>query len=143
MTVSHILRGKPGATITANPQNTIREIAKTLAERRIGAVIILNSHGKIEGIISERDVVRCIANDGPAALDHKVAQVMTKNVKTCAENDSESELMAMMTENRIRHLPVVTDGKLIGMISIGDLVKFRIEAIEREAAEMKAYIAGN
>jgi CBS domain-containing protein len=141
MSVAHILSTKSRDVITAKSQDTVRSIAQTLATKRIGAVVILNDTGRIEGIISERDVVRCVAMDGIGALDLKVSSVMTAKVKTCAESDSESELMAMMTENRIRHLPVVHNGKLTGMISIGDLVKFRIEAIEREAADMKAYIS--
>ncbi len=141
MSVAHILSTKSRDVITAKSQDTVRSIAQTLATKRIGAVVILSATGKIEGIISERDVVRCIALDGAGALDLEVSSVMTAKVKTCSETDSESELMAMMTENRIRHLPVVHNGKLTGMISIGDLVKFRIEAIEREAADMKAYIS--
>lgn len=141
MSVSHILRGKSGGTITAKSTDKVRSIAQTLAEKRIGAIVIVNKDGGIEGIVSERDVVRCIAKDGAAALDFAVSQVMTSKVKTCTESDSEIEIMALMTENRIRHLPVVNAGKLIGMISIGDVVKNRIEAIEREANDMKAYIA--
>jgi CBS domain-containing protein len=141
MPVSHILRTKGRDVVSAKPEDTIRSVAQTLTNRRIGAVVILNDEDHIAGIISERDVVRCIAVDGAAALDFKLAKVMTTKVRTCTESDSEAELMAMMTESRIRHLPVVTKGKLAGMISIGDLVKFRIEAIEREAEEMKTYIA--
>ncbi len=141
MSVSHILRAKGSGTITAKSTDKVRSIAQTLAEKRIGAIVIVNAQGSIEGIVSERDVVRCIAKDGAGGLDLTVAQVMTSKVKTCSESDSEIELMALMTENRIRHLPVVKDKKLIGMISIGDVVKYRIEAIEREANDMKAYIA--
>ena len=115
-------------------------VSTHIAINRIGtanssktAIVILNESGKIEGIVSERDVVRCLATEGAKALDVPVSKIMTKGVKTCSEDDSESELMALMTENRIRHLPVVNHGKLVGMISIGDVVKFRIEAIEREA----------
>jgi signal-transduction protein with cAMP-binding, CBS, and nucleotidyltransferase domain len=141
MTVSHILSAKGRDVVTAKSDDTIRSVAQTLANRRIGAVIILNDAGRIEGIISERDVVRCIAADGAGALDFKVSKVMTSKVKTCTEADSEAELMVMMTENRIRHLPVVSHGKLAGMISIGDVVKYRIQAIEHEAEDLKAYIA--
>ena len=143
MSVSHILKSKGRDTITAKSQDSLRDIAQTLASKRIGAIVILSSTGKIEGIVSERDVVRCLAAEGAKALDVPVSKIMTKGVKTCGENDSETELMALMTENRIRHLPVVDHGKLVGMISIGDVVKFKIEAIEREAADMKAYIAGS
>ncbi len=143
MSVSHILKSKGSDVITAKPQDHLRDIAQTLASKRIGAIVILSSSGKIEGIVSERDVVRCLAAEGAKALEVPVSKIMTKGVKTCNESDSEIELMALMTENRIRHLPVVDHGKLVGMISIGDVVKFRIEAIEREAADMKAYIAGS
>ncbi len=143
MSVSHILKSKGRAVITALSRDSLGSIAQTLAAKRIGAIVILNESGKIEGIVSERDVVRCLAAEGAKALDVPVSKIMTKGVKTCSDDDSETELMAMMTENRIRHLPVVDKGKLTGMISIGDVVKFRIEAIEREAADMKAYIAGS
>ena len=143
MSVSHILKSKGRDVITAKSQDHLRDIAQTLASKRIGAIVILSNTGKIEGIVSERDVVRCLAAEGAKALEVPVSKIMTKGVKTCNESDSETELMALMTENRIRHLPVVDQGKLVGMISIGDVVKFRIEAIEREAADMKAYIAGS
>ncbi len=142
MSVSHILKHKGGDIVTASQSDSVKSIAETLAKKRIGAVIITDANGKIAGIVSERDVVRCLAEKGGEALLLNVAAIMTKNVKTCSVTDSETELMAMMTENRIRHLPVVAQGNLVGMISIGDVVKFRIEAIERDAADMKAYIAG-
>lgn len=143
MTVSHILNAKGRDVVTAKSGDLIMSVVQTLAKLRIGAVVILNDAGRIEGIISERDVVRVLGSEGALALDYKVSKVMTSKVRTCTEADSETELMAMMTENRIRHLPVVNGSKLAGMISIGDLVKFRIEAIEREAAEMKAYISSS
>ena len=142
MSVLHILKSKGREVVTATPQDHLRDIAQTLATKRIGAIVILSPNGKIEGIVSERDVVRCLAAEGAKALEVPVSKIMSKGVKTCNESDSETELMALMTENRIRHLPVVDHGKLVGIISIGDVVKFRIEVIEREAADMKAYIAG-
>ncbi len=141
MTVSHILKAKGRDVITAAVTAKVSDIARTLSEKRIGAVVITGAGGKIEGIVSERDVVRHIGRDGAKALDLEVSAIMTRNVRTARENDSESELMALMTEHRIRHLPVVHEGKLSGMVSIGDVVKNRIEAIEREAEDMKAYIA--
>lgn len=143
MSVSHILKLKGRDVITVKPGETVKAVAEILAAKRIGAVIVSSGGGKIEGIVSERDVVRVVAAEGAAALALPVSKIMTSNVKTCSEGDSESELMALMTQHRIRHLPVATDGKLVGMISIGDVVKFRIEAIERDAADMKAYIAGS
>lgn len=141
MTVSHILKAKGRDVITASPTSSVSDIARILSERRIGAVVITGATGRIEGIVSERDVVRQVGKEGAKALDLPVSAIMTRNVRTAREGDSEAELMALMTEHRIRHLPVVHDGKLAGMISIGDVVKNRIEAIEREAADMKAYIA--
>ncbi len=141
MAVAHILKQKGGAVVTVQPSQTLHEIAEILAKKRIGAVIVVDKHGAIGGIVSERDVVRAVAGEGAAALKKTARDVMTHKVLTCSPRDTEAELMGLMTDNRIRHLPVVEDGKLAGMISIGDVVKFRIESIEREAEEMKSYIA--
>ncbi|MEO6608852.1 MAG: CBS domain-containing protein [Aestuariivirga sp.] len=142
MSVSHILKSKGRDVITVAPNASVAAVAEILAKRRIGAVIVSTDGAKIQGIVSERDIVRCLSEKGAACLTLGVDSIMSRQVKTCTEQDTEIELMALMTDNRIRHLPVVADGKLAGMISIGDVVKSRIEAIEREAAEMKAYIAG-
>lgn len=142
MSVAHILKAKGRDVITAGASATVKQAAATLAEKRIGAIVILGAGGAIEGIISERDIVRAVARDGASALDKPVATIMTREVKHCTETDSESDLMTLMTQHRIRHLPVVSGGKLAGMISIGDVVKFKIEQIERDAENMKAYIAG-
>lgn len=142
MSVSQILSVKGRNVITASLADTVASIVKTLAEKRIGAIVITDEKGRIAGIVSERDVVRQLAKEGAGLLTTPVSAIMTKNVKTCSESDNEQELMTLMTENRIRHLPVVSGGKLTGMISIGDVVKNRMEAIEREAEDMKAYIAG-
>jgi CBS domain-containing protein len=142
MPVSHILGVKGRNVFTARPTDTVEAVAKILGEKRIGAVVITDDLGRISGIVSERDVVRQIAAEGASVLKKSVSDIMTGNVHTCKEGDSEQDLMALMTAKRIRHLPVVKNGKLGGMISIGDVVKFRIEAIEREAEEMKNYIAG-
>ena len=142
MSVAHILKAKGRDVITAAAATTVKQVAQTLSEKKIGAIVILGAGGHIEGIVSERDVVRAVAGEGADALAKPVSAFMTRNVKSCSENDSESELMALMTQHRIRHLPVVAGGQLTGMISIGDVVKFRIEEIERDAADMKAYIAG-
>jgi CBS domain-containing protein len=142
MAVSHILGHKGRNVFTVRPTDSVEAVAKILGEKRIGAIVVTDDEGHIAGIVSERDVVRHIAAEGAAILKKPASSIMTSNVHTCEEGDSEQELMAMMTAKRIRHLPVVKNGKLDGMISIGDVVKFRIEAIEREAADMKAYIAG-
>jgi CBS domain-containing protein len=142
MSVSNILGVKGRNVFTARPTDKIADIVKSLAEKRIGAVVITDANGQIAGIVSERDVVKHLAAEGAGLLSKPVSAIMTSSVKTCNEGDDEQELMTLMTENRIRHLPVVSGGKLAGMISIGDVVKYRIECIEREADQMKAYIAG-
>jgi CBS domain-containing protein len=142
MAVSHILGVKGRNVYTVRPTDTVETVAKLLGEKKIGAAVVTDNAGRIVGIVSERDVVRHIAIEGAAVLKRAASEVMTANVHSCKEGDSEQDLMALMTDRRIRHLPVVKDGKLAGMVSIGDVVKFRIEAIEREAADMKAYIAG-
>ena len=142
MSVSHILKHKGRDVITAKPEATMKQVAEMLGSKRIGAVIISSGNDKIDGIVSERDIVRAIGLDGAAALEKPVSSVMTRDVRSCGDDDTETELMALMTKHRIRHLPVVNNGKLSGMISIGDVVKFRIEQIERDAEDMKAYISG-
>lgn len=142
MSVSNILSVKGRDVFTARASDKIADIVKSLAEKRIGAIVITDVGGRIEGIVSERDVVKHLAKEGAALLAKPVSAIMSRNVKTCAEGDDEQELMTLMTENRVRHLPVVSGGKLAGMVSIGDVVKHRIESIEREADHMKAYIAG-
>ena len=140
MSVEHILNEKGREVITANQTSTVLEIAKILAEKRIGAVLIVNEEGATQGIVSERDIVREISINGFNAMDMRADKIMTTNVHTARVEDSEIELMALMTQCRIRHVPVVHEGRLAGMVSIGDVVKQRIREIEREAAEMKAYI---
>jgi CBS domain-containing protein len=141
MSVSHILGGKGRNVVTLPASTSILDVAKFLAENRIGAIVIVGPSSAIEGIISERDIVRHIAQKGPVGLEQPASEIMTRSVKSCTERDSEEALMKLMTDNRIRHLPVVEKGKLTGIISIGDVVKYRMEAIERETEEMKAYIA--
>lgn len=141
MSVSHILGVKGRSVITGSAMETVQSVAQKLAQHRIGAVVVVDEKGAISGIVSERDIVRALAEHGAKSMALPVSGVMSKAVKTCKVGDSEIELMALMTTHRIRHLPVVDNGKLAGMISIGDIVKFRIEAIEREAEEMKSYIA--
>ena len=142
MSVAHILQHKGHAVITAKPTDSVKFVAELLSSKRIGAVVVSADGAKIDGIVSERDVVHALAQHGAASLGTAISTIMSKNVQTCEEADSETELMALMTQNRIRHIPVVAKGKLIGMVSIGDVVKLRVEQIERDAADMKAYIAG-
>lgn len=141
MAVAHILRQKGSAVVTVSPADSVQDIVDTLARHRIGAVVVVDAEGGIAGIVSERDVVRAMAGDAAAVVGKTAQDIMTARVRTCSPADSEAELMQMMTESRIRHLPVLAHGRLAGMVSIGDLVKLRIEAMEAEADQMKTYIA--
>ena len=141
MSVSIILEQKGRNVLTAKPGDRLGDIASVLAERKVGAVVITDADAKILGILSERDIVRVIGTKGATALDLSAQDVMTKSVKLCSESDSITKVMQKMTLGRFRHLPVEKDGKLAGIISIGDVVKKRIEDIEREAEEIRTYIA--
>jgi signal-transduction protein with cAMP-binding, CBS, and nucleotidyltransferase domain len=140
MTVSRIIATKGRDIITTQPHRTLQEVAKTLAEKRIGAVVVTGADGTLKGIISERDIVRAIAKSGAPALDEPVSRHMTANVITCQETDLIGEVMAEMTRGRFRHVPVVSDGKLTGMVSIGDVVKHRIAETEAESQSLRDYI---
>ena len=141
MTVKAILDSKGREVATISPSMGMMDAVRALGEKRIGAIVVTDASGKILGILSERDVVKFLASDGPRALDIKVADAMTRNVKTCTESNTINEVMEIMTQGRFRHLPVEVDGKLGGIISIGDVVKRRIEDVEREADEIRNYIA--
>jgi CBS domain-containing protein len=140
MTVASILRDKGRDVVTVHAKSSLAETCDVLASHRIGAVIVLHADQSIAGILSERDVVRAIARLGGQGLASTVDQHMTRDVKTCVDSDTIEHVMQTMTAGRFRHLPVVRDGKLAGLISIGDVVKRRIEQAEREAADMRAYI---
>jgi len=141
MNVSAILRQKGRAVTTAGPSATLLDIAAKLSAKRIGAIVVVGPQGEVVGIISERDIIRALAAQGPECLTSTVAEVMTKEVVTCQEADTLDELMAMMTARRFRHLPVLTDGALVGIISIGDVVKHHVAEVEMEATAMRDYIA--
>jgi len=141
MTVRAILDAKGHDVLTLGPNETLSDAIRTLAERRIGALVITNGDRKIVGILSERDIVRVMAREGAGALDLPVRSAMTPKVRICNENHTVNEVMEIMTEGRFRHLPVEKDGLLHGIVSIGDVVKRRIEDVEREAEEIRAYIA--
>jgi CBS domain-containing protein len=140
MTVSAILSVKGTDVTTAQPHRTLGEIARVLAEKRIGAVLITSADGGLKGILSERDVVRAIAERGAAALDDPASRYMTAKVVTCGRKDLIAEVMADMTDGRFRHMPVVEDGNLVGIISIGDVVKHRIAETMAESQSLKDYI---
>lgn len=142
MTVATILAGKGGEVITATPSTTLEQLSNILAEHRIGAIVILESDKTVCGIASERDVVRQIAKQGASALNAPISICMTKKVISCTPDSSINDVMGIMSTNKFRHLPVITNGKLEGIISIGDVVKKKIEQSEREAEELKQYIAG-
>ena len=141
MTVAAILAEKGTGVVTAPVVATVAEIAATLAENRIGAVVITDDGGHMHGIVSERDVVAILARDGANALAQPVGEIMTHNVITCAMGETINVVMERMTEWRCRHLPVTEHGQIVGIISIGDVVKRRIEDALREAEEMRVYIA--
>ncbi|KPB01694.1 CBS domain-containing protein [Ahrensia marina] len=141
MTASRILEVKGSEVFTLPPETATMDAVKSLREHKIGALIVSSGNGKIDGILSERDIVRAIANHGAEALTSAVSAHMTKDVVTCAESATIPELMELMTKGRFRHVPVARDGKLVGIISIGDVVKRRIAEVEAEAEEIKSYIS--
>jgi CBS domain-containing protein len=140
MTVASILKQKPDRLISVSDTASIADVAATLTRENIGAVPVLDAKGEMIGIFSERDVVRQIAREGVAVLSRAVATTMTRDVICCAPEDTVESTMALMTARRFRHLPVRSDGRIIGMISIGDVVKRRVEDAEREAASLRDYI---
>lgn len=141
MTVKAILAEKGHDVFTLGPGEKLSEAVRVLAEHRIGALVVTNGDRQIAGILSERDIVRIIARDGADALQSEVRNAMTSKVSICNENSTVHDVMEIMTLGRFRHLPVEKDGLLDGIISIGDVVKRRIEMAEREAEEIKQYIA--
>lgn len=140
MNVATILKQKGRAVTTASPLTTLLDIANKLAAKRIGAMVIVGAGGEVAGIVSERDIIRMLGSDGPQCLTRPVSESMTRAVVSCQESDTLEEIMAMMTARRFRHLPVVEDGALVGIISIGDVVKHHIAEVEMEATAMREYI---
>lgn len=140
MTVTSILAVKGGDIVTIEPTANLATAAKLLAARRIGALIVRGAGGRLAGILSERDIVRALAARGAHALDETVGQVMTREVATCGENDEIGSIMERMTAGKFRHMPVLAMDELVGVISIGDVVKDRLEAMERETEAMRDYI---
>ena len=141
MQVRHILRDKGRDVTTISSKATVSEAASLLADKRIGAVVISGDNGSIAGILSERDIVRALAEAGTGALSQTVAIYMTRDVATCCDDDSIDELMEMMTHGRFRHVPVVESERLAGIVSIGDVVKTRIAETVQEAQSLREYIA--
>ena len=140
MNVESVLRSKGNTVITAKPDTPVAAVAGMLADAGIGAVVISTDKVHVEGILSERDIVSAIAAKGKNALAMSAADLMTREVVTCSPTDRVAELMSVMTAQRIRHLPVLADGALAGIISIGDVVKCRVQEVESEAEALRNYV---
>jgi CBS domain-containing protein len=141
MNVEHILSEKGRNVVTIDPQCTLAEAARTLSDKRIGAVVVSGANQPVLGILSERDIVRAINDKGAAALNEPVSRYMTAKVVTCTGRSAINELMEIMTNGKFRHVPIVEDGRLNGIVSIGDVVKYRLAEIESESRALRDYIA--
>jgi len=140
MTVATILAAKGHDVVTIEPSASLAAAARLLAEKRIGAVLILGADRRIAGILSERDIVRVIAEHGADVLNEPVSVAMTRKVSTCNETELVSKIMERMSAGKFRHMPVVDQGQPVGMISIGDVVKHRLQAMEQDSVAMRDYI---
>jgi CBS domain-containing protein len=143
MSVAAILRHKGHDVASVSPTDQLSQLAKTLTERRIGAVLVRDTAGQLLGIVSERDIVRYIARDGAASLEMTAAQVMTRMLHTVTPSTSIDEALTLMTASRVRHLPVLVGAELVGLVSIGDVVKARLEQQAQEVDSLTAYVAGS
>ena len=141
MTVARILEQKGREVQTVQPHHSLKDVIARLADKRLGALVVSDATRAPLGIISERDIVRVLAEHGASALDDPVSRHMTRNVQTVREDATIDEVMSMMTNGRFRHMPVVEDGKLIGIISIGDVVRRHVEALHHEREALREYIA--
>jgi CBS domain-containing protein len=140
MTVRSILSAKGGDVVTIEPNASLGEAARRLAERNIGALVVTGAELRVIGILSERDIVQELAANGTAALERPLSEVMTRKVMTCGHADTISSVMERMTQGKFRHLPVVEQNRLVGIVSIGDVVKHRLQEMEREQSAMRDYI---
>ena len=140
MTVRAILDSKGHQIIHVAPDDTLSAAVKLLSERKIGAVLVMSGH-RLDGILSERDIVRVIGERGPSVLDEPVQTVMTRKVISCKPTDTVASLMEMMTSGKFRHLPVIDNDRIVGLISIGDVVKWRVKEFEHEQEALRDYIA--
>jgi len=143
MHVSAVIKRKGNTIVTITADQTISAAANLLTVNRIGAVLVVDREGGIVGIISERDIIRGVSEHGAKVLDHPVEQLMTREVQTCRPGDTIADIMGVMTRQRIRHLPVMEDGKLQGIISIGDVVKQRLDETELEVETLRGYVVGH
>jgi CBS domain-containing protein len=140
MNVSIILAHKGRDVLTIDPTQSLAEAVKLLADKRIGAALVLGADRRIAGIITERDIVRALAERGASVLDEPVSGTMTRKVETCNESESVASIMERMTAGKFRHLPVIDQGRLVGLVSIGDIVKHRVDEMERDSVAMRDYI---
>jgi len=140
MNVSMILAGKGSDIVTIGPNASLTDAVHLLADKNIGAALILGADRRIAGIISERDIVRALAERGAVALEEPVSRTMTRKVETCIEAESVANIMERMTAGKFRHMPVVDQGRLVGIVSIGDIVKHRVQEMERDSVAMRDYI---
>lgn len=140
MTVSVIVANKGRKVVSVEANASLAEAVRLLAEKRIGAAVILGADRRLAGIISERDIVRVLAERGAAVLDELVSRTMTRKVESCNESETVSQIMQRMTEGKFRHMPVVDQGLVVGVVSIGDVVKYRLHEMERESTAMRDYI---
>lgn len=143
MLIAHVLRDKGAAVHTLPADATLEHAAKELNQRKVGALVVVDEKGVILGVFSERDLAREIARHGAACLGHRVGSAMSRDVVTARPDETIDDALARMTDRRIRHLPVLEGDRLSGIVSIGDLVKHRIAAVEAEAAAMQAYITAH
>lgn len=137
MRIADVLKNKGTAVVTISPQATVTELLAGLAEMNIGAMVVMGKSG-LEGIVSERDVVRQLHKRGSSLLAQPVSSIMTSVVATCTPRDTVDRLNVLMTQNRVRHIPVLDDGRLAGIVSIGDVVKTRMEELETEQQQLQA-----
>ncbi len=142
MHVSEILKTKGSDVVSTRAEETIVATARLLRQRKIGAVLVTDAGGGVVGIISERDIVRAIAEHGDKALAMTVDDLMSKNVLSCTSNETLTHVMEVMTTQRIRHLPIIEDSQLKGIVTIGDVVKYRLEEAEMEVEAMRGYVTG-
>jgi len=141
--IAHVIRDKGAVVHALSADATLEQAAKELHLRKVGALVVLDDTGRPLGVLSERDVVREIAKRGSAALSDRVGAAMSREVITACPTETVDEGLGRMTDRRVRHLPIVEDGRMVGIVSIGDLVKHRIAAVEAESAAMQAYIAAH
>jgi len=142
MHVAAVLKRKGNRIVSAAPADTVAAIARLLTEHRIGAVLVVEEDGRPVGILSERDIVRAIARDGAGALSRPASDLMTRELITGQPTDTVADLMAVMTDRRIRHIPILEEGRIVGVISIGDVVKARIDDAELEVESLRGFVAG-